>query len=235
METSGHSYKQNSHNKKHDPDDTLCPRTRKKIKRSQILEEAGRVIKADLRRNPWKVLIGMTPGPVPGLMSSVFAGVMGYTVFKNASCRQIRGRFVDVANAPINPKLYENELEIDPETGLQTLKHGALSKRHKNALKAHAHHLLSLNVDRLPFQWMRRRINKMAKTVFKFYPPAVMEDCSHAISAVREAFRSAKAKAYVGPVFALACLSNMPAEDIATHLHGRDREMYLQEYSTLAL
>lgn len=203
------------------------------LKRENVLNAIGYEIKKDLRENPWKLSPLFVPFPTGGLCyAAVGTLVFGTLILKNITDPNFRQSISDARNLDVMPQLYEAHLVQCENSGEVNVDQKSLSKHRLGKIKAHTHHLVGLQVDKIPKKLGQDVIRTVHHKFAGIKLPSNIEEANDDVGHFDPSYikqETGRTLKWMGPVFAMACLSSMDPSAITQELFGRDRELYLED------
>lgn len=142
----------------------------RKLKSSEVLNEAGRFAKSDFDKNPWKMAPAFIPCPTAGLWLVALGAIAASTIVYHASKKEFRARFKEAAQKPIDPAQHLDILCQCDVTGDYYAPLGRLFKRHAKDTARHTNHLMHLTIEKFPHQKIRNTAHKVHQKLTKFDP-----------------------------------------------------------------
>lgn len=197
--------------------DKLSEEAEAKLRKFLKTNEIGRILRDDIKEKPYKLCAWL-------LSSAALASVMAITLAMKMRSEDVRQRFRDAAEKPLNLKFFESALKQCPETGELNVCSKTLFRQQRKAATMHLKHLVEFGLAQLPRNKFVSSAERLYIKMTRYEFPAVVEDT-----------HDRPKRNWKGAAFALASIAHMEPSDIAQHLAPRDRQLFEQEYATQEL
>ena len=202
--------------------DQLTTFSKVKLRSVRVTDFFGSVVGNDLKKHPIKVAPWFVI-PAPVIPSLTVATIAACTLAMKMRSKDFRGQVRDAFKQPIHLAFYDQSLRECPKTGQTYACSLSLFGRRWRTIKNGTNFLMEYHFDKFPRHWAIDAVRDLHKRLSRYRFPAVVDQ------------DSANKQSWQGAVFALAGLANAEPADIASYLHGRDRQLFEQEYATQEL